>query len=176
MILLSTILAGSQISFSKTRPISVKKRLTDEQRIQKMILAVQPEIDKKELIKISAMINRTAKKNKIDPKIMISIIDTESDFKHYKISTTGDISIAQINPKVWEGEFERLKLGKLDVKKLQNSKGYAIVKMGQILQVLQKNYAKRDKNWYARYHSKTEKYKTNYAGKVDMRLRKIASI
>jgi soluble lytic murein transglycosylase-like protein len=107
---------------------------------------------------------------------MIAIIDTESDFDNTKISTTGDLSLAQINTDIWNKELKRLKLPSIDEKRLQNDESYALNQMAMILSILKERHSKKDGSWYARYHSHTKKYKTIYFSKVQLRMRKIASI
>jgi hypothetical protein len=106
---------------------------------------------------------------------MLAIISTESSFRSEVISSSGDISVAQINVEVWEKEFMRLKLGSIDRKKLVNCDDYAIVQMTKILSVIKKRHSS-DPQWFARYHSGTSKYKKVYKEKVQDRIRMIASI
>ncbi|MCK6595922.1 MAG: transglycosylase SLT domain-containing protein [Bacteriovoracaceae bacterium] len=150
--------------------------IVDNKRIQKMIETVEPSFEAQEVKKIADLIQYTSRRYNIDPKIIVSIIDTESDFRHHKVSSTGDISLVQINPKVWKEEFKRLGLGELDIQELKRSERYALIKMGQILVDLKTKYAHKDEIWYARYHSKTKSLKKTYANKLDLRMRKIASI
>lgn len=150
--------------------------IVETKRIEKMISVVEPTLKKETTSKVAELIRYTAKRYKIDPKIIVAIIDTESDFRHHKVSTTGDISLVQINPKVWSAEFKRLGLGDLDVEQLKQSERYALIKMGQILNVLKNKHAQSDARWFARYHSRTKKLKATYAEKVELRMRKIASI
>lgn len=148
----------------------------EQTKIEKMINVVEPTLEKKNANKIAKLIHYTSKRYNIDPKIIVSIIDTESDFRHHKVSSTGDLSLVQINPKVWNAEFKRLGLGELDIQQLKKSERYALIKMGQILNDLKTKYAHKDEKWFARYHSRTKKFKTTYANKVELRMRKIASL
>jgi hypothetical protein len=43
--------------------------------------------------------------------------------------------------------------------------------MAQILQILKNRYEKKDRRWYARYHSKTKKHKREYLSKLELRLK-----
>lgn len=144
--------------------------------ISKMIKVVQPDLEKNERNRIAYNLYNTSKKYNVDPKIMIAIIGTESDFRNHKVSTTGDLSMAQINPKVWNKEFERMGLAKLNMKKLKKDEAYALTKMAEILTILKQRHAKKDTKWFARYHSHTKKYKNQYSVKVEKRLRMIASV
>jgi hypothetical protein len=144
--------------------------------IAKMIGKIQPEVKISNRMRIAQSLNNVAKKHNIDPKLMIAIIGTESDFCNSKVSSTGDLSLAQINPDVWNREFERLGLEKLNNVRLKKDEMYALTKMAEILSILKHRHEKKDKQWYARYHSHTRKYKNQYNAKVQSRLRMIASI
>jgi hypothetical protein len=141
-----------------------------------MIKIVQPELEKKDRNRIAYSLYMTTSKYNIDPKLMIAIIGTESDFRNEKVSTTGDLSLAQINTEVWNKEFSRLGLGKLNSKRLKKDENYALSKMAEILNILKARHAKKDTQWFARYHSHTKKYKNLYSVKVEKRMRMIASI
>ncbi len=47
--------------------------------------------------------------------------------------------------------------------------------MGEILSIIKKRHAKKDQEWYARYHSNTIKYKTDYVNKLHMRMKMLAN-
>ncbi len=144
--------------------------------ISKMIKVVQPDLNNSDRNRIAYSLYMTTKKYKVDPKIMIAIIGTESDFRNEKVSTTGDLSLAQINAKVWDKEFIRLGFDKLNSKRLKTDETYALSKMAEILNILKARHAKKDNQWFARYHSHTKKYKNIYTLKVEKRMRMIASI
>lgn len=144
--------------------------------IVKMIAAVQPKMNLKKRKKIAIAINRVSKKYAVDPKLMVAIISTESDFNNAAISSSGDLSLAQINTKVWNAEFSRLGLAKINTRLLKKNESYALNKMGKILSILKNRHAKKDAKWYATYHSKTKKFKNAYEGKVQNKLRMIASV
>ncbi len=153
-----------------------EKAFLEVRKIERMVKHLEPSMSDKDANKIAYLINKNAKKFKIDPKIMLSIIDTESDFRQDAVSSSGDISIVQINADVWVSEFKRRGMGELNVAKLKKSEGYAILKMAQILNELKTKHAKTDPKWFARYHSKTLKFKNPYAKKVETRMRAIASL
>lgn len=115
--------------------------------------------------KIAMLIGSNANDIKIDPKIMMAIIKVESDFNQKAVSRTGDISMAQINLKVWNKEFKRLKLGKIDRKLLKKDYAYSIKIMAQILNIIKQRH-NEDPYWYARYHSNNQKSKMVYAKKM----------
>lgn len=144
--------------------------------ISKMIKAVQPELNSKKRAQISRALYNTSKKFQVDPKIMVAIISTESGFNNSAVSVSGDISLAQINTKVWDVEFARLGLGKINKKLLKKDEAYALDKMGKILSLLKSRHAKKDAKWYAIYHSRTKKFKNKYDGKIQERFRMIASV
>jgi len=144
--------------------------------ISKMIKVVQPDLAMKDRHRIAYSLYLTTKKYRVDPKLMIAIIATESDFDNRKVSTTGDLSLAQINTDIWNKEFERLGLDKLNSKRLKKDENYALSKMAEILNILKNRHAKNDNKWFARYHSHTKKYKTAYSTKVEKRMRMIASM
>jgi hypothetical protein len=144
--------------------------------ISKMIKAVQPDLNDKKREQIAKALYQTSKKYEVDPKLMVAIIATESNFNNAAVSVSGDLSLAQINTKVWDVEFDRLGLGKIDKKLLKKDEAYALNKMGKILSILKARHSKKDTKWYAIYHSRTKKYKNEYQGKVETRLRMIASI
>jgi len=128
----------------------------DVEKISSMIKVVQPELGKYSRERVAC-----------------SIIDTESDFKETKISSTGDISIAQINVEIWNKEFTRIKHKPIDTKRLAVDSRYAVKVMGDILTILKSRYSESDKVWYARYHSGNEKYKKEYLAKLTKRLQMI---
>ena len=144
--------------------------------IGKMIHAIKPRINELKRERIAHALYNTSKKYNIDPRVMIAIIDTESDFDNTKISTTGDLSLAQINTDIWNKELKRLKLPIIDAKKLKVDEKYALNQMAFILSILKIRHGQTDGIWFARYHSHTKKLKKQYYAKVETRMRKIASI
>lgn len=144
--------------------------------IADMIKVVQPRLSMKSRKKIAHDLYKVSKKYAVDPKLMVAIISTESDFNNSAVSSTGDISLAQINTKVWNAEFSRLGLAKMNIKLLKKNESYALNKMGKILSILKNRHAKKDTKWYAIYHSKTKKFKNAYDGKLQNKLRMIASV
>lgn len=138
--------------------------------VAKMIHRLQPKISVKKRIDVATLINKTAKKYKISPKILVAIIDTESSFDKNMISETGDISMAQINVEIWNEEFSRLNMPLIDKDKLRMDVKYSLEVMGEIMHLLKRRYAHRDRKWFARYHSGNKKYKQIYLAKVENRL------
>jgi hypothetical protein len=140
--------------------------------IAKMIEIVQPELDGKFRVDFANIIESASKHYHIEPQIIVALIDTESNFKAEKVSTTGDLSIAQVNVDVWNKEFERMKLPLIKKHKLTNKdQTYAVFTMAQILSILKKRHLKHDRRWYARYHSNTTKYKHEYLKRIEVRMK-----
>ena len=69
--------------------------------IAQMISIVQPELEVNSRNKIANDIYHAIKKYKVEPQIVVALIDTESNFQYNKVSTTGDLSLAQVNVEVW---------------------------------------------------------------------------
>jgi hypothetical protein len=155
---------------------SCKFKLTQTRMIAQMIGRIQPELHATTKDRLAQCLYRTTMQYKIDPKLMIAIIGTESDFVNEKISTTGDLSLAQINVKIWNREFERLGIKKISSRLLKKNEAYALNKMAIILTILKDRHEKTDRKWFARYHSQTKKFKYRYSLKIEKRLRMIASI
>ena len=158
-------------SFSKREMRTYNMKL-----ISQMIKAVSPELNAKKRDRIAMSLYQASKQYMVDPKIIIAIIDTESDFRQNVVSSTGDLSLAQINTEIWNKEFVRMGLDKINVKLLKKDEAYALSKMGKILNILKTRHAGSDSQWYARYHSHTKSLKNIYQKKVETRLRKIASV
>lgn len=164
-------------SVATSKSISNKEALRHEiNTISKMIKSVQPDLKNQKRNELAASLYYTSKKYRVDPKIMIAIISTESSFRNHVVSSTGDLSLAQINTVVWDKEFARLGMAKINTKLLKKNEEYALGKMATILSILKERHARKDSKWYAIYHSKTKKYKDLYDSKVQTRLRKIASV
>ncbi|MBY0414309.1 MAG: transglycosylase SLT domain-containing protein [Bdellovibrionales bacterium] len=145
--------------------------------IGQMIETVQPELDAESKDRIATNISDAIKKHKVEPQIIIALIDTESNFKYDKISSTGDLSLAQINVDVWNTEFKRMKEPLIDKEKLvSQDQAYAMEMMAKILHTLKSRYSKKDRRWYARYHSNTSKYKLNYLRKIEVRMKMLSKL
>ncbi len=138
--------------------------------ISKMISVLKPGFRSVERNDVALKIHKALLKYNIEPQIIVAIIDTESNFNHEMVSETGDLSMAQLNVDIWNKEFERMKLSPIETDKLLEDKAYSLEVMAQILNILKMRYAKVDRRWYARYHSKTKKHKSIYLAKVSARL------
>lgn len=143
--------------------------------IAQMISIVQPELNTNARNKIANDIFHAIKKYKVEPQIVVALIDTESNFKYNTVSTTGDLSLGQVNVEVWNLEFARLKMPLIKKELLiTEDQSYAMEKMAQILSILKTRHAKKDRRWYARYHSNTTKYKMDYLRKIEIRMKMLA--
>lgn len=151
----------SEIKINKLTPVESAQLISIKKHI--MTLKKMPEA---KLNMIAHSIMNSSKTHKVEPTIIISIIMVESSFNQNAVSSTGDISIVQINYKVWGKESKRLKFD-LDQARLKKDSNYAIDRMGVILSYLHKTYSTKDPHWYARYHSKTSEHKMAYLKKVN---------
>ena len=150
-------------------PIAHKPEVVSE-----LIASLKPNLSKAKRVELAKAIKHTMAKYNIPPQVVLAIIDTESGFNHELVSSTGDYSLAQINVNIWNKEFERLKMPLIDLERLQADQVYSLEMMGQILNLLKKRHAKTDRRWYARYHSKTQKYKHAYLSKMELRMVKMS--
>ncbi len=141
--------------------------------LAKMMKTLKPSMSQLQKNDLSLKIHQVFSKYDIAPQIILSIIDTESNFNQAAVSSTGDLSMAQVNVEVWNKEFVRLNKEPIDSERLRNDEVYALETMAQILQLLKTNYEKTDRRWYARYHSKTKKYKELYLAKLEERMKKL---
>lgn len=142
--------------------------------IENMIAVVQPELEVTHRDKIAKQMSKALEKHKIEPQIMVAIIDTESNFYSNKVSSTGDLSVAQINPDIWNRELVRMKREPIDVARVKVDQEYALTRMAEILEIIKKRYARTDSKWYARYHSNTRHLKKGYLRKLEHRLKMLA--
>lgn len=178
----SSLSSSKKISQKKTKKASSRHANFDRKSfpndavvISNMISIVQPELDSVERNNIAMSMSKALKKHKIEPQIMVAIIDTESNFKNDLVSSTGDLSMAQINVDVWNKEFARLGKPRIDTARLKKDQVYAMTRMAEILKILKQRFEYKDRRWYARYHSGTRQYKTIYQQKLDVRMKMLAS-
>ncbi|MBC7538451.1 MAG: transglycosylase SLT domain-containing protein [Bacteriovorax sp.] len=143
--------------------------------IANMISVVQPELNEEERDTIAAQISMAIKKYDIEPQIIVAIIDTESNFQSDKVSSTGDVSVGQINVEVWNKEFNRMKMPSMIKEKIKVDQSYALMKMAEILNIIKTRHGKTDRRWYARYHSNTFEHKNDYLHKLEIRLKMLAT-
>jgi soluble lytic murein transglycosylase-like protein len=143
-------------------------------KFETAIMKLNNNIDQKEATRLATIIAIESKKENIDPRIVLAILNTESSFNQAAVSLTGDISIAQINPRVWSVQRFKKKIGRdLNHKRLRKDEAYAISRMCLILSYLKKTFATKDKWWFARYHSSTPVYKSEYIGQLMISFRKL---
>lgn len=146
--------------------------------ISKMIKVLRPKMANNKRLKLSQKIHNVVRNYKIPPHIILAILDVESEFNQNKVSETEDYSIAQINLDIWEKEFDRLKKKKIDRERIKVDEEYSLKVMMEILDFLKSKYAKKDRKWFARYHSKNPKFKNLYLSKLSSRIYrlKVASL
>lgn len=139
--------------------------------IAKMISVLKPQFSSAKRNEVAVKIHKALTKYKIEPQIVVAIIDAESDFNHEMVSSTGDLSMAQVNVDIWNKEFERMKMSPIEAERMKADEAYSLEVMAQILHILKTRYEKKDRRWYARYHSKTQKHKHAYLNKLSARLK-----
>ena len=180
----STMQNGNKVS--KVQPIKITHVYSDQfgdfdkvhvpnkpPVIAKMISVLRPEFSASQSNAVAKKIHDAFTKYKIEPQIVVAIIDAESSFNHDLVSSTGDLSMAQVNVDIWNKEFERMNLNPIEAEKLKADETYSLEVMAQILHILKTRYEKKDRRWYARYHSKTKKHKKDYMTKLDSRLKQL---
>jgi hypothetical protein len=138
--------------------------------IANMIAVVQPELTEERRDQIATMLAGISKRYNIKPEIFVAIIDTESNFNAEMVSSTGDLSIAQINVDMWNKEFQRMNLPLIDKERVRADLEYSFTFMAEILNILKLRFETSDPQWFARYHSSTPKYKADYFSKLSFRL------
>lgn len=144
--------------------------------IAKMISALKPQLSSFEQGEVAEKIHHALVKHKIAPQIVVAIIDTESNFQQDLVSSTGDLSMAQVNVEIWNKEFERMNLELIDIERVKTDEVYSLEKMAQILEILKNRYEKKDRRWYARYHSGTKKHKRVYLAKLETRMKRMEKL
>lgn len=173
----------------KEQFIEVEKKLHSAIEDASKILQKRLKITQKKADRIGTLVIFSSQKYSIDPRLMLAIIKVESGFNQtahnsysckFKRETNknrcGDHSVAQINYHIWKDEFLKNGRKPLDFNKLKNDDAYAIFRMAEIISILQTNFSKKEKNWYARYHSNDPIRKKNYQAKVDKEFNKIKEI
>lgn len=144
--------------------------------IAKMISVLKPQLSSFEQREVAEKIHHALVKHKIAPQIVVAIIDTESNFQQDLVSSTGDLSMAQVNVEIWNKEFERMNLELIDIERVKTDEVYSLEKMAQILEILKNRYEKKDRRWYARYHSGTKKHKRVYLAKLETRMKRMEKL
>lgn len=193
VVLLSTLAIGTYSNLKrmkiKNQPIKISNVYTDNYGdfdramvpnkppvIAKMISELKPGFSAIQKNDVAVKIHQVFKKHKIAPQIVVAIIDTESSFAQDAVSTSGDLSMAQVNAEVWNKEFQRMNIELIDVERLKIDEVYSLEVMAQILDILKTRYEKKDRRWYARYHSKTQKYKRAYLAKLESRMKRLEKL
>jgi hypothetical protein len=181
---------NEQIMHSKTYSLKKIPNMNTRARetISKIsnILMKEMKLQKNKSERLATIIAFAAKKYEIDPRIMIAIIKVESNFDQNAVNLVscertkqrecGDYSLAQINYEAWSASFPKMGRKPLDLKRLKTDEVYAIHRMAEILSILQKQYAKNDSYWFARYHSSTPKHKDSYKITLKKELKKVIAL
>lgn len=143
--------------------------------VENKIEVLAPHLGAKAKRRIAALVSAESLRTGISAAIMLAILKTESDFNQTAVSSTNDLSIAQINPRVWgKGDrFFKITKKHLNVARLKRDDAYAIYCMSEILRFLKAKHSKNDKWWFARYHSANPVYKEPYKRKLKFHLQKI---
>ena len=127
--------------------------------ISPIIQSLNPHISEKDADKYGKLIEDYSVRYGIDWKIIVAIIYQESNFKldAANCSNSGcqDFGMVQIN-------FRNIKRLKLNMGKLLTDPEYNIFAMSEMLIDLKKRFSKKDKRWFARYHSSTPSFKSIY--------------
>lgn len=160
LFLMTTLIFTDRLNYSENQLQAefVTTQIKNEIKTLKLLPEAQ-------LTKLARSIYQSSQAHQIDYKIMTAIMMVESGFSQSVISSTGDISIVQINYKIWAKESKRLKM-ELSESRLKQDPDYAIMKLGEILKYLKQRYAKHDPHWYGRYHSRTLAFKRSYVTKL----------
>lgn len=192
VVLLSTLTVGVYSNFKRSKgriqPIKISQVHNDQYGdfdkaqvpnrppvISKMISVLNPGLSVAQRQNVAVKIHQALGKYKIAPQIVVAIIDAESSFNQNLVSSSGDLSLAQVNVEVWNKEFLRMNLEVIDVEKLKSDETYSLEVMTKILHILKTRYEKKDRRWYARYHSKTKKYRRAYLAKIEARMKLLES-
>jgi hypothetical protein len=141
-------------------------------KFESAILKLNKRLKPAKATRLATLIAIESKKSKLDPRLLLAILSTESSFHQEVVSPTHDISIAQINLKSWSPKKFKERTGyDLDPKRLKKEEAYAISRMCLILLYLKDNYGDSDKWWFARYHSATPQYKKDYIRQLTARFK-----
>lgn len=179
----------SVINTKENPKFKAKKNHTVAQKaVQKIanILNKEMKLSPEKSDRLAPKIAFAAKKYKIDPRIMISIIKVESNFKQEatnlesckrtKKIQCGDYSLAQINYESWSVQFPKMGRKELDLQRLKTDESYALFRMAEILSILKNQHSKNDPTWFARYHSATDKHKKRYIKELKNVLKKVIKL
>lgn len=154
------------IDFLDSKKLFIDKEEKQIHIYENMINGFYTGINIKNANKIARQVHKYSKEKNIPAEYVLAILKKESDFNQGAYNPSGDFSIAQINYKIWNKEYEKKTKKKLDLVKLKASSDYAIDVMTDIL-LMHKKYEDTDPLWYARYHSKTKSRKEEYANKLN---------
>lgn len=154
-ILLSSIFSINALGVSSYYENKVKS-------IYNSIVKLKPSIKFDEAKNLSQIIYSASEEFGIDYKIICTIINIESLFIQEAISSTNDISLAQISVNHWKNDKRLSKKGKDRLKYISKDPTQAIYVQAEILKILKDTYEKDDPRWFLRYHSSTKSLKDKY--------------
>lgn len=144
-------------------------------KISKALILLKPNMKFSDAMRISDSIYSASEIFLINPTIMLMILSVESNFQQKAVSISNDISIAQINLKVWSKDT-RLKQTKNYLDQIKHNETLAIYMMAEILSILKKEFAHKDSLWFVHYHSGTPEFRRKYIKNLDKAYQKIKSI
>lgn len=180
MRLLQIILATMLMSWTQNVTMSAEQVLPylknqKADLIFSTILHLQPSYEKKPEIarEIADHIAQNLPKD-VDWRIYLAILYQESSLRtdpqnclKKPANCTGDYGIGQINFKVWGKKLN------LDAKRLKTDRKYALDASISVLEVYKAKYAKKEINWFTRYHSSTPSFRKIYMERLNVGFSKI---
>jgi hypothetical protein len=126
------------------------------------------------LHELATIITRETERFGLNSKVMVAIMRQESNFTQAAVSSSGDVSIAQINLKVWAPVLKSHNVS-IDVKRLKKDKAYAIGLMAWILKINKKNHS-GDPRWFLYYHSNKKVFQSQYFSRLKPILKKLTKV
>lgn len=131
------------------------------------ILKLSPSLNLEHCNTIGEIINKYSNEYSIDYKIVLAIFKVESNFNEKAVNYAScDFGIGQIN------SLNMIHY-KIDLGKHMTNLDYAIHNTYVILKETKVKYFKREKDWFTRYHSYTEKYRRIYYDKLKPHLERL---
>jgi soluble lytic murein transglycosylase-like protein len=101
--ILSTLLASPTLTLAKSKLGKKKKSSVSNQKLINLSDAIYNVgfKNREQGYMLAQLILNESQKSHIDPNLLVAIIMVESSFNQNAISTTGDLSLAQINVPIW---------------------------------------------------------------------------
>lgn len=147
----------SMLAFSSNSYYDIKIK-----SIYNSIVRLKPKIQFEEASNLSRIIYSASEEFNIDFKIICTILKIESFFLQDAVSSTNDISIAQISVNHWKNDKRLSKKGKDRLNYIAKDPTQAIYVQAEILKILKETHEKNDPRWFLRYHSSTKELKEKY--------------